>query len=156
MMMQFPGSYRLVSMTRRDETGRVRDLQSPITTGRTGYDRGGRMWVLLVPASRRASPDVDNDTAGDDRAALNGVVAYYGSYTVDPNAATVVHRVEAAIDPTWIGRTFVRQYAFSGDLLTLSFDNGPIRIRTVYQRLPDIHAAAVGEDVGHESHDWTV
>lgn len=102
-------------------------------TGRISYDRGGRMWAMLLPPGRE--PITDASTPEEYRAAMRGLVAYYGTYEVDEASGRVVHHVEAASNPAWIGDEFVRWYRFEGDDLRLSlnpeFDN-----TLLWQRLP--------------------
>jgi hypothetical protein len=148
MFGMFPGSYRLVSATRRHPSGDELDSYGSPPTGRTGYDREGRMWVLLVPQVVLDAADLATQGPVDSHDWSRSVVAYYGSYSVNSVTRTVTHRVEAALDPGWVGRVFVRRYEFSGDLLTLSFIDGRHAIQTRYQRLPDL-AAAVPTEVLH-------
>ena len=122
-------------MTRRNAFGREIELQGPEPAGRTGYDRSGRMWVLLTPPIRSSETAVE-----EGRRDARGVIAYYGSYWVDGATRIVRHRVEAAIDRAWIGQVFERRYDFTGELLTLSFSDGQHSVRTVYRRLPDFAA----------------
>ena len=141
----FPGTYRLVSMTRWDATGESVDVYGPDPLGRTGYDHHGRMWVLLASPKRHGLANAGSTpVTATDRGGLNGVVGYCGSYSVDSATATVIHRVEMAIEPRWIGKLFVRKYEFSGDLLTLSFNDGARHVRTLYQRLSENAPAAAG------------
>jgi hypothetical protein len=107
--------------------------------GRISYDAAGRMWAMLLPPgraplSRDSSPEAYRDT-------MRGVVAYYGTYTVDEATRRVIHHVEAASNPAWIGDDFVRWFRFDGNDLLISlsesFDN-PL----LWERLPDGPAAA--------------
>jgi hypothetical protein len=122
-MSLFPGQYRLVSSHRRYNTGHTVELYGPGSAGRTGYDACGRMWVVL----------------------LRPAIVYYGSYDVDERAQTIVHRVEAALDPDWAGKMFVRHYTFVGDLLTLVIRNANHEVHTVYERLPEVTPCATQE-----------
>ena len=102
--------------------------------GRISYDASGRMWAMLTPPGRE--PVEGSSTAEDIRDAMRGLVAYYGSYTIDESTGRVIHHVEAASNPAWIGDDFVRWYRFEGSDLHLSLNpdfNGPL----VWVRLPD-------------------
>src|SRR5690606_40641522 len=94
-------------------------------SGRIAYDEAGRMWAVLLPPGRE--PLTAASTPDDYRTVMRGVVAYYGTYEVDETAGRVVHHVEAASNPAWIGDVFVRWYRFAdGDLrlsLNPEFDN---------------------------------
>ena len=94
-------------------------------TGRISYDRAGRMWAMLLPPGR---PAVDRSSKDEDyRAAMRGLIAYYGTYDVDEENGTVTHHIEAASNPSWVGDDFVRWYRFEdGDLvisLSAEFEN---------------------------------
>jgi hypothetical protein len=103
-------------------------------TGRISYDAAGRMWAMLTPPGR--APVEGSTTDEQFRASMRGLVAYYGSYTIDETTGRVIHHVEAASNPAWIGDDFVRWYRFDGTTLTLSLNpefNGTL----VWMRLPD-------------------
>lgn len=110
-------------------------------TGRISYDAAGRMWAMLLPPNR---PPLARDSAPEAyRDTMRGVIAYYGTYDIDEAAGRVVHHVEAASNPAWIGDDFVRWFRFEGEnrdlVISLNerFDN-PL----LWERLPDEVAAA--------------
>jgi hypothetical protein len=131
----FPGQYELVSSVRTHADGTVEDCHGIPPVGRTYYDNDGHMWVLLAPAGRPPLPPPATATARDYLRLLRNVVAYFGTYEVDPSIRTVIHRVEAAIDPAWVGRLLCRQYEFSGNRLTLTFTEADYTMHTTYERL---------------------
>ena len=49
------------------------------------------------------------------RAAFEGYVAYYGSYSVDEVRGLMVHQVEGSFFPNWIGEQQVREFEFVED-----------------------------------------
>jgi hypothetical protein len=84
-------------------------------TGRISYDAAGRMWAMIFPPGRE--PVTQQSTAEEVRTTMRGVIAYYGTYTVDEATSRVIHHVEAASNPAWIGDDFVRWYRLeAGDL----------------------------------------
>jgi hypothetical protein len=103
-------------------------------TGRISYDASGRMWAMLLPPNRE--PVEGSSTPEQVRDTMRGVVAYYGSYTIDESTGRVIHHVEAASNPAWIGDDFVRWYRFDGQNLLISLNaefNNPL----VWVRMPD-------------------
>jgi hypothetical protein len=66
---------------------------------------------------------------------MRGLVAYYGSYTIDPVAGTVTHHIEGASNPAWLGDNFVRWYRFEGGNLRLSLSSN-FGNTLLWQRLP--------------------
>lgn len=102
-------------------------------TGRIAYDETGRMWAMLLPPGRE--PLTRESSPEAYRTTMRGVVAYYGSYELDEATGRVIHHVEAASNPAWIGAAFVRWYRFEEGHLRISlnpdFDN-PL----LWRRLP--------------------
>lgn len=103
-------------------------------TGRISYDGAGRMWAMLLPPGRE--PVSDTSTPEEYRAAMTGLVAYYGTYEIDEGGGRVIHHVEAASNPAWIGAEFVRWYRLDDRDLTLSL-NAEFSNTLLWQRLPD-------------------
>ena len=64
--------------------------------------------------------DIRRGTDPEIRAAFNGYVGYYGTYTVVPASGTVAHHLRGASYPNWVGSDQVRHYRFEGSRLTLS------------------------------------
>ena len=94
----------------------------PDAAGRIMYDGVGNMAVQLLVPDRPtfASPDWTEGTSAEVEAACEGFFSYYGDYTLDEEAKTVTHHLEAALFPNWIGTQQVRTYRFEGDTLVLS------------------------------------
>lgn len=88
------------------------------------YGDDGRMMVQIINPDRPRFAD-DNPLAGTDaeiRAAFNGLSAYFGRYEVDQTKGVIVHRLDGAWFPNWIGRDLPRYFNLDGDTLTLSTD----------------------------------
>jgi hypothetical protein len=121
---QIVGTYRLAMYSQHGDE----------PTGRISYDAAGRMWAMIFPPGRE--PVTQQSTAEEVRTTMRGVIAYYGTYTVDEATGRVIHHVEAASNPAWIGEDFIRWYRFQdGDLwisLNEKFDN-PL----FWERLPE-------------------
>lgn len=49
------------------------------------------------------------------RAVLTRFFAYSGSFTVDEEAQTVTHHIEAALAPSWVGGDRVRSFEIIGN-----------------------------------------
>jgi hypothetical protein len=73
-------------------------LVSPNSDGFLYYDPSGQMSVQSAP--RRARPRAgDKPTPAEALAALDGYVAYFGTYTIDETARTVTHHQLATVQP---------------------------------------------------------
>ena len=126
------GSWRLVSYHTIDAAGR-RGTPYAAAVGRLTYDgRGNMSGQVMRPGRARVEVGVGN--AQTVRAAYIGYIAYFGSYEVAPGGDSVVHRVEGALNPEWVGGTQTRKLRFDGDRLVLSADvdkNGAIVTHTL-------------------------
>jgi hypothetical protein len=114
------GSWRLVSYETVDGAGR-RGTPYAAAVGRLTYDERGNMSGQVMRPDR-ARVEVGVGNAQSVRAAYIGYIAYFGSYEVASDGASVVHRVEGALNPQWVGGTQVRRLRFDGDRLVLSAD----------------------------------
>ncbi len=88
-------------------------LVSPSSDGMLYYDPSGHMIVQSAP--RRETPRAGaKPTAQEALAALDGHVAYLGTYTIDETAGTVTHHQVATVQPgAKVG--LVRAYEFQSD-----------------------------------------
>ena len=120
----FVGMYKLVEYAPHGD----------VPTGRIYYDATGRMGAMLHQPDRPRLPE--NPTLEDYQASTRGLVAYYGTYDVDPSTGRVVHHIEAASNPAWIGTDFFRWYEFEGNRLILR-TNPSSTSTLVWERLPD-------------------
>jgi hypothetical protein len=114
------GSWRLVSYATLDEAGR-RGEPYAAAVGRLTYDERGNMSGQVMRPNR-ARVEVGVGNAQSVRAAYIGYIAYFGSYEVAPDGGSVVHRVEGALNPEWVGGVQTRKLRFEGDRLVLSAD----------------------------------
>jgi hypothetical protein len=115
------GAWRLVSYTAVTSGGEMFYPMGPDARGRIVYDAGGNMAVQLGDPGRASFAGGDPGAATDAevRAAFDGYLAYFGSYTVDAGRGAVVHHLEMSLDPDWIGGDQVRYFDLQGDRLIL-------------------------------------
>ena len=94
----------------------------PDAAGRIMYDAAGNMAVQLLIPDRPlfSSEDWTEGTPTEVETAFEGFFAYYGDYSLDEDANTVTHHLDAALFPNWIGTRQVRNFRFAGDTLVLS------------------------------------
>ena len=99
------GSWKLISFHIQDPSGQKAYPFGKDARGRISYEPDGRMAVQLM------NPDRPGFTSGDPlvtseaevRSAFGGYTAYYGTYSVNPDEQTIVHHIEAALLPNWVG-----------------------------------------------------
>ncbi len=142
---QFVGVWKLVSGESRDEvTGEVRYPWGTKPVGRLAYDEAGRVFAQLMNPGRRAvggmanrgaAAAIETASAEDMREMLTGFNAYFGTFDVDEPARTVIHHLQSALIPSWVGTDQRRKYEFSGsNQLIMSNIASRAAYRLVWQR----------------------
>jgi hypothetical protein len=119
-MNDLVGTWTLVSMIASDQaTGHEVHPWGEAPVGRLTYTGDGRMSAVLAAAARTISTASASNAPIEEQAQLfRKLVAYAGRYTV--TAEEVVHHVEVAADPTWIGKDERRFIRLDGDRLLLT------------------------------------
>jgi hypothetical protein len=116
------GTWRLLSYEARDSKGQVQYPFGEHVTGQLIYDRDGNMSAHVMNSGRPAfaSNDPARGTDAEVRAAFEGYVSYFGTYTIDQAKHTVIHHVRGASYPNWIGNNQIRYYRIENNRLVLS------------------------------------
>ena len=114
------GTWRLVSYE-TDEDGGRRGKPYGDAVGRLDYDAQGNMSGQVMRPGR-ARVELGEGGAQQVRAAYLGYIAYFGTYEVAADGQSVVHHVQGALNPAWVGGTQVRKMRFDQDRLVLSAD----------------------------------
>jgi hypothetical protein len=142
MTAKLAGVWNLVSLCAQDPSGETGYPFGRHAQGRLIYEPNGRMAVQLMDPNRPrfTSDDPMVSSKAEVRAAFGGYTAYYGTYFVNPDEQTIVHHIEAALLPNWVGTDQPRQFEFDGKYLTLK---GPLLlggvqrvVSLVWERLP--------------------
>jgi hypothetical protein len=108
------GTWRLVAVV--DQTGN--SPRGPHPTGYIHYDPAGVMSVQIMPDWERPKFSFGQATPEQAKAALQGYTAYFGTYSVNEETATVTHHRTGNINPGDMG-DFVRQVEFHDNRLIL-------------------------------------
>jgi len=136
------GTWQLISFHSKDSSGQTTYSFGKDAQGRLIYEPNGRMAVQLMNPNRPrfTSGDPTVTSEAEVRAAFDGYTAYYGTYSVNPDEQTIVHHIEVALLPNWVGTDQQRHFEFDGKYLTLK---GPLRlggvqgtVNLVWERLP--------------------
>jgi len=116
------GTWRLVSYEAHTSSGEARYPLGQDVLGQLSYDAGANMSAHVMRTDRPmfASNHPGSGTDAEVRSAFEGHVSYFGTYTVDPGARTVIHHVRGASYPNWIGHDQIRYYRIDGPHLVLS------------------------------------
>ena len=142
---KFIGMWKLIAGESKDQiTEAVSHPWGRTPFGRLLYDDAGRVFVQLMNPGRRTVGGVSNrgaaaaiasSSADDLREMLTGFNAYFGTFDIDQAAGTVIHHLESALIPSWVGTDQRRRYEFSaaGELILLNTASGA-DYRLVWQR----------------------
>ncbi len=137
---KFVGVWALLSAVTTGADGKVSNRYGVKPSGRITYDSSGRMSAILMGAGRKkvGSLDLRDATESESKAVLQSFAAYYGRFDVNEANKTVIHHVEASLDPNWVSTDLVRSYEFEGDklILTAASPTGA-KTRLVWQRQKD-------------------
>ncbi len=140
---QFVGTWWLIRYSATTPDGATTYPFGRHPQGRLIYEVNGRMAVQLAHPGQAAfrSGDPRAPTAAEAQAAYDRYLAYYGTYTVDPDKGIVVHHLEVSLTPNWTGSDQVRHFKLDGDRLTLTtpptFFGGVERVTTlIWERMP--------------------
>ena len=136
------GTWKLISFHSKDSSGQTTYPFGKDAQGRLIYEPDGRLAVQVMNPNRPrfASDDPLVTSEAEVRAAFDGYTAYYGTYSVNPDEKTIVHHIEVALLPNWVGTDQRRHFEFDGKYLTLK---GPLTlggvqgvVSLVWERLP--------------------
>jgi hypothetical protein len=142
---KFIGVWKLIRGESKDEvTGDVRYPWGTKPVGRLVYDDAGRVFAQLMNPGRRsvggmtnrgAAVAIETASAEDMREMLTGFNAYFGTFDVDEPDRTVIHHLQSALIPSWVGTDQRRKYEFSGSNQLIMFNTASqAAFRLVWQR----------------------
>jgi hypothetical protein len=140
---RFIGVWRLVSLVRKSQDGHIDYPYGDKPVGRITYDKAGRMSAQLMHPGRRCTvaPGVSFNSGKasceEIREAVNGFIAYFGTFDVDESTHTVIHHVQACLVPSWVGTDLKRNYRFTASRLVLTPVPVTSAVELVWEREPD-------------------
>jgi hypothetical protein len=111
------GTWKMLSWTQEFvDTGETSDVMGPSPIGYIAYHADGRMMAVVF---RRDRPPFSGPVPTSEEKAMlfDTMLAYTATYTVEGDR--VVHHVDAAWTPAWVG-DLIRPYKLEGDMLTIS------------------------------------
>jgi len=113
------GTWMLTSLTRGEGACQT-EPYGPNPSGTMMVDAGGRFSITVVRSDlpRFASDNRMTGTAAENAAAVQGCIAYFGTYTIDEATHVITVNVEGSTFPNFIGGTQTRILSFSGDEMT--------------------------------------
>ena len=117
---RFQGAWVLASYERKIADGTLTYPMGADPVGRLTYDGLGRMSAQLMRRNRPLfASGTRQGTPEEIKAAFDGYFGYYGPYEVHEKEGFVIHRVEAASFPNYVGTEQKRFFEFVDEALVL-------------------------------------
>jgi hypothetical protein len=115
------GTWRLVSFEYRLANGATVEASGPAPVGLHVYDRNGNLSAQIMNPDRPrcASGDRRTGTLDELHAAIEGYIAYFGTYEVDEVGGYVDHREAGDVFPNAVGTKQRRYFTIDGERLVL-------------------------------------
>lgn len=122
---QFIGTWTLVSIHYIGTDGKRIEPFGPGAAGMLYFDATGHFATQAMAANRRpfAASNRMLGTADENRATAQGVVAYFGTYSVDDTNHILTLHIEMSSFPNWNGTDQKRTFVFEGDELRYTAAN---------------------------------
>jgi hypothetical protein len=120
---QLVGSWALVSNTVGEGDKKV-EPYGPNPPGSAFYAANGRFSVIIVRAGvpKFASNNRETGTDAENKAATQGAIAYFGTYTVD-DKGELASQIESSTYPNFVGQQQKRTIAIKGTELQVTNPN---------------------------------
>ncbi len=117
----FIGTWKLTFAEYRFENGETIAIYGKNPAGMLIYDANGHVAIQIMRRDRPrfALNDRLGGTPDETKAAFDGYLAYFGTYTVDEEKHAVTHHLEGALLPNWISSDQTRFYELVDNRLTL-------------------------------------
>jgi hypothetical protein len=114
---QIVGTWTVVSNYQQRQDGSRTNNFGNNPKGMAMFDSSGRFsWMLFGdPPKKFSANDRMQGTAEENKAAVHGTVAYYGTYTIDEAKGTVTYNMERSMFPNWDGIARTASVTIMGD-----------------------------------------
>jgi Lipocalin-like domain len=118
----FIGTWKLISDKQVKTDGSSSDLYGASPLGQLIYDSNGHMSVHLLTPDLMKCGTLDRRKCPDSaaRSAFDNYLGYWGRYKMSADGKSIMHIIEGASAPDWIGTSQQRFFELSGDRLTLT------------------------------------
>jgi Lipocalin-like domain len=119
---QLAGTWTVVSWEQIGKDGNKFERFGANPQGVNVFDANGRFVVMFARADlpKLAARDPMKSTPQENKAIMEGSIAYFGTYTVDEAAKTISMRVETSTFPNQVGIEQRRTVSISGNELRLT------------------------------------
>lgn len=115
---QVVGTWKLIS----EKVQRGGEMSEPLGSDPLGLMMLDRSGHVMMTIARRDLPTIaakrrDAGTPEENKGILSGLLAYYGTFKVEPEGVLTYH-IESSSFPNWIGTDQKRAFKLSGDEMT--------------------------------------
>lgn len=123
---QIVGSWMIVSAITTRSDGRKVETFGANPKGLQIFERDGRTSAIITGSSlpKFISGNRATGTTDENKAVVQGSVAFFGPYSVNEIDRSLTFQVEGSTFPNWQGGTQKRLIAISGDELTITIPTG--------------------------------
>jgi len=121
------GTWTLVSIT-LEQDGKKTDFYGANPQGQVIYDANGRFSVIITRSDlpKFASNNRQAGTPEENKAIVEGSLAYFGTYSVSETDKIISSHVESSTFPNWNGTDRRTSFNISGDELSTHVVSGPL------------------------------
>jgi hypothetical protein len=121
---ELPGTWTLVSITVKQDDHKFEPF-GPNPKGLLIFDRSGRFSIIVTRSDlpKLQSNDRSAGTPEEDRAIVQGSIAYFGTYSANEADHAYILHVEGGTFPNWIGTDQKRIFTITGDELKYTNSN---------------------------------
>ena len=121
------GAWTLVSIT-LEKDGKKTDFYGPNPQGQLMYDDTGHFSVIITRSDlpKFASNNRETGTAEENKAIVQGSLAYFGTYSVSETDKSITTHIESSTFPNWNGVDRKTSFNISGDELSTHVISGPL------------------------------
>lgn len=115
------GTWKLISAEYRRKSGEPIEIYGADPMGQLTYDAHGNMSIQIMRRGRPmfAVADRLGGTPEEKKAALEGYLAYFGTFTINEERQSVTHHIQGSLLPNWVGVDQERFFEVNGNQLTL-------------------------------------
>jgi Lipocalin-like domain len=121
------GTWTLVSITLEQE-GKKTDFYGPNPRGQVTYDADGHFSLIITRSDlpKFASNNRVAGTPEENKAIVQGSIAYFGTYSVSEADKIISSHIENCTFPNWNGIDRKTSFNISGDELSTTVVSGPL------------------------------
>ena len=122
---QLVGTWMQVSAVNTATNGAKADLFGPNPKGLMIFESNGRYSQIAMRSDlpKFGTNNRATGTADENKAVVQGSIAYFGTYSVNEAERSYTVQVEASTFPNWRGTAQKRTFSISGDADELTFIN---------------------------------